>query len=176
MIVNIKNVKKLILIALMILIPFITIIIVNNRIHSAPEEKSMLPEQEKIDISIENEIALNLENEDFFPEYRIKRERLRGKKMELLQQVSANSSGDNENKDVALLKMVEISEKAEKEMQAEAMIKSIGVEDCVFILKKDYAMLIVQNEADLINEQEIKEAASLVAACEPNKISIISRQ
>ena len=63
----------------------------------------------------------------FFSEYRLERERIRGKQTELLKDIAGNPSNDKKVRDAAAMKLVEVADTVEKEMQAETLIKSEGI-------------------------------------------------
>ncbi len=80
---------------------------------------------------------------DFFPTYRLDRERIRGKQLDILKAIMENKDSDEKAREMASLRMVKISEEMEKEMSLESLVKSEGIEECVALVQAGTATVIV---------------------------------
>ena len=113
---------------------------------------------------------------DFFAEYRLERERIRGRQIELLREV-LNSSAEQDARKEASLRLVQISEDMEKELQAEAMIKSKGYADCVVIIQQETILVVVESDnMRLDREEEIKEIVEKITGYGEENLCIIYRE
>ena len=178
MIISTRKIKMLAVITAVILIPFIGLNLINLSmdVKSEPVNNTVV-ESSSSDIRVKN----NLQSQDgdrmnFFAEYRMERERVRGKEIGLLREI-ANNSSDKKASDMARLKLVELAEKAEKEMQAETMIKSQGFQDCAVIISpKSTTIMIESNSTPIERQEEIRKAVSIATGCIEKNISIVKRQ
>ncbi|MDD3364466.1 MAG: SpoIIIAH-like family protein [Syntrophomonas sp.] len=179
MIISTRKIKILAVISAVIIIPFIGLNLINlsMNVKSRPVSNTVV-EPDRSDITI----PMNLQSQDeerinFFAEYRMERERVRGKETGLLREIANNSSSDKKARDTACLKLVELAEKAEKEMQAEAMIKSQGFQDCaVIITPKSTTVMIESTSTQIERKEEIRKAVSIATGCIEKNISIVKRQ
>jgi stage III sporulation protein AH len=95
------------------------------------------PEENQLQTANEGSIPpenMTLSADDFFAEYRVERERVRGRQIEMLREV-LNSPVMKEAQPEAALELINISAKMEKELQTEGIIKSNGFDDCVAIIQ-----------------------------------------
>jgi len=114
---------------------------------------------------------------DFFSEYRLERERIRSKEIEMLREIINNSTNEKEVRQAALLRLVQITEDMEKEMKAENLVKSKGFEECVVIIHPQSITVVVEeNSLRLDKEEEIKELVSRAIQCNEDNLSIIVRE
>lgn len=115
--------------------------------------------------------------DDFFAEYRMERERIRGKQIEMLRNIIDNKNIEKEAREAASLRLVQISNDMEREMKTEALVKSKGFEECVMIIQPDIITVVV--EADplrLDKEKELRDLVSQATEANPDKICIIARE
>ena len=118
----------------------------------------------------------NVREDSYFAEYRMERERMRGKQVEMLRGILDQSSGDKEARQAASLRLVEISADMEREMKAENLIKAQGYEDCVIIIQPDSTTVVVAVEhLQLDQEQELTSLVSKVTKSREDQIVIIAR-
>lgn len=105
------------------------------------EENKILEEFSAADLSqvSKRETAPN----DFFSTYRLDRERIRGKQLDILKAIMENKDSDEKAREMASLRMVKISEEMEKEMSLESLVKSEGIEECVALVQAGTATVIV---------------------------------
>lgn len=142
--IRLKNICLIIVIFVLLL--FGTIWIINGKeertaILPLSEENKILEEFSAADLSQVNkkETAPN----DFFSTYRLDRERIRGKQLDILKAIMENKDSDDKAREVASLRMVKISEEMEKEMRLESLVKSEGIEECVALVQAGTATVIV---------------------------------
>ena len=142
--IRLKNICLIIVIFVLLL--FGTIWIINGKeertaILPLSEENKILEEFSAADLSQVNkkETAPN----DFFSTYRLDRERIRGKQLDILKAIMENKDSDDKARETASLRMVKISEEMEKEMRLESLVKSEGIEECVALVQAGTATVIV---------------------------------
>lgn len=97
----------------------------------------------------------------FFAEYRMERERTRGKQVELLREIINNQATEAKAREAASLRLVQISQDMENEMKAENLVKSKGYKECVVIFQHDNIMVVVQS--DHSDSEQGHEVANLVS-------------
>ncbi|NLB51540.1 MAG: SpoIIIAH-like family protein [Syntrophomonadaceae bacterium] len=113
---------------------------------------------------------------DFFAEYRLERERVRSRQIELLREV-LNSTSEEEARKEASLRLVKISEDMEKELQAEGMIKSKGFTDCVVIIQEEITLVVLlEDNIHLNQEADISEMVEKVTGYSEDNVCIIFRK
>lgn len=114
---------------------------------------------------------------DFFAEYRLERERVRGRQIEMLQKIINNQSSEKEARLAASLRLVEISEFMEKEMKIEHMVKSKGFAECVVIIQPASSTLVVHAASlRLDKEEELRKMVSPLIPCSEEDLCIIIRE
>ena len=178
MVISFYKVKRLAIIAAIVLIPFIAINIINLMVNGNDQPASQdIKSIEQLQMPAENTIAKDDEGISFFSEYRIERERVRGKQMELLSNIANNPNQEQKVRDNAALKMVQIADELAREMQTETLIKSKGYKECAVILDPK-GMTIILDKNVLLEKQkaELLELSSAVSGIDQEKIAITSRQ
>lgn len=114
--------------------------------------------------------------DDFFAEYRLERERVRGRQIELLREV-LNSSEQKAAQQEASLQLVKISADMEKEFQAEGMIKSKGYAECLVIIQDETILIVAQSDnMRLDQEEELKEIVKKITGYKEENLCIIYRE
>lgn len=114
--------------------------------------------------------------DEFFAEYRLQRDRTRGKQVEMLREILNQASAEKDARQAASLRLVEIAADIEKEMKAENLIKSKGFEDCVVIIQPENTTVVVA--AAGLNAEQEQELTKLVSRSTKNpeqEIAIIVR-
>lgn len=113
----------------------------------------------------------------FFAEYRMERERIRGKQIELLREIINNEANDNKAREAASLRLVQISKDIENEMKIENMVKSRGYKECVVIFAPANTVVVIQS--DHPDDEQEHEAGKLVSdaiGTDQGKIKVILRK
>lgn len=172
------NRKKTLSLVIIILITAGLFGVIDNYMSSKPKvvetatESNITPE-----IDIADQLAKADISNEFFSEYRMERERLRGKQLELLKEIINNDAHDAKARAAASARMVEITADMEKELKAENIVKSKGYKDCVIILQPQATTIIVQSENLTIDkEKELKDIVSKATGSSVDKMSIIVRE
>lgn len=174
------NIKRLLTITMVILIPFIIIYFLgtcigdnrSKQVSNAQEESVVFDNINKVDI-INNKIDKN----SFFAEYRIERERLRGEQIEILREIIKNDTAEGKTKEAASMRLLQMMERAERELQAEIMVKSKGAEDCAVIMDKESAIVIIGGEySEQLCQEEIRKVVNVSTDYNEKDINIILHQ
>lgn len=114
--------------------------------------------------------------DDFFAEYRVERERVRGRQIEMLREV-LNSPVMKEAQPEAALQLIDISAKMEKELQTEGMIRSKGFTDCVAIIQAEAALIVIQSgRPEQQQEDEVMATVEKITGYDADRICIIYRE
>jgi len=101
--------------------------------------------------------------EAFFVEYRMDRERARGKQVELLREVMASSSIDEETRKTAHEKFLDISSSISKEMELENLLRARGFQDAAVFLDGNSVTVVVQPGPREAAAEDNTDLAQLVA-------------
>lgn len=112
----------------------------------------------------------------FFHEYRLSRDRLRSKQVEMLQEVVKNSGTDAKSRDAAGMRLVDITAAMEKELKAENLVKAEGYQECVIMVQADSTTVVLQSPP--MQAQQIKRVKELVGKAvntSPEKLSLVTR-
>jgi stage III sporulation protein AH len=178
LVISFYKVKRLAIIAAIVLILFIAINIINLMVNGDSQPVSQeMDSIEQLQMPVESVNANDDEGIGFFSEYRIERERVRGKQMELLRMIANNPVQEQKIRDNAALKMVQIADELSREIRTETLIKSKGYKECAVILDPQ-GMTIILDKNVLLEKQkaELLELSSAVSGIEREKIKITSRQ
>ncbi|HWQ75462.1 MAG TPA: SpoIIIAH-like family protein [Syntrophomonas sp.] len=177
MIISLYRLKRLAIVAAVILIPFIFIVAIQALINSNDRPVvSDLQEIEQLQMPTGSTVTGNDEEIGFFAEYRIERERVRGKQMELLSNIADNPNQEQKVRNSASLKLVQIADDLAREMQTETLIKSKGFKECAVILDSK-GMTIILDQDTLSEElkKELQELSSAVSGVDQEKIIVTTR-
>ncbi|QGT98957.1 hypothetical protein SYNTR_0364 [Candidatus Syntrophocurvum alkaliphilum] len=169
------NRKKTIIGIVSILILIVGISLVNLTLQE-PVSENEEQNESVITGEIEKQIKENKDEKKttFFAQYRIERERVRGKQIELLRDIINDQSQEPRAKEVASERLVAITEDIEKELKAESFIKSKGFKECVVIIMPETTTVVVESTALRVDkEEEIKKLVSSATGCSEDKVSII---
>ncbi|WP_238492440.1 SpoIIIAH-like family protein [Desulfotruncus alcoholivorax] len=119
--------------------------------------------EDKQDLSSEQTQSDISDPESFFVEYRMDRERARGKQVELLREVMASSSIDEETRKTAHEKFLDISSSISKEMELENLLRARGFKDAAVFLDGDSVTVVVQPGQKEVASRDNSDLAQLVA-------------
>ncbi|MGB9792082.1 MAG: SpoIIIAH-like family protein [Thermacetogeniaceae bacterium] len=104
---------------------------------------------------------LNEGDKEFFVEYRLNRERLCSKQIELLKEIAENPDSSAEIRESAQRDMIQITENLGKETEIEKLIIAQGFDDAVVMLQPKAAMVVVRTPSLLQSDTErIKDIIS----------------
>ena len=112
---------------------------------------------------------------DFFAEYRLQREQSRSRELQVLQELTRSEDQSKSTRDAASMKIMHIMEETEKEMKAENLIKSRGIEECIVISEAGMSTIVIKGSESTINEDEIKDLISPVLKLNENEICMVFR-
>lgn len=179
MLISFRKLKQIAIISAIVIIPFICINLLNVGLHQDSQPVNQIAEDaDVLEQAVNQKVNEQLsEGMGFFSEYRLERERIRGKQTELLKDIASNPSNDKKVRDAAAMKLVEVADTVEKEMQAETLIKAKGFRDCAVIIEQA-GVSIILDVNDLSEEQraEITNISSLATGFKEDKITINARQ
>lgn len=171
MVLNVKN-KGIIFIVIMGIIAMCIII---GKIYAISPEGNQPADNEEI-ADLEEEKGEKERADSFFAEYRMERERVRGKQIEMLGEIIGNQSVEKGARETASLRLVQITEDMEKEMKAEALVKSKGFAECVVIVQQHTTTVVIKTDnLRLDKEKEISELVSRITQYSEENICIITR-
>jgi len=177
MIINLRKVKILAVIAAIILIPLIGINLINWSLRPKTEisAQSVL-KPAPATVTVNNSLpASDSQEPDFFSEYRLQRERVRGTELGMLKELVNNPASEKRVRDAASLKLMDLSARAEKEMQAEAIIKSQGWRDCIVITSPPHLTVMIENKPETTaNLAGIRKTASIVTGYAEKNITVLN--
>lgn len=115
-------------------------------------------------------------SEEFFVEYRLERERIRSREIDVLQQMINNPSTSSDSKREAEVKLMEIQKLMEQELAVENSIVALGYKHAIMFYQNGNANIVVNAEA-LTREEKarIQEIASKIIGVERYQISITEK-
>lgn len=124
----------------------------------------------------EPSLVVNLEN-DFFIDYKLERDRLRGQEADYLRELINNPNASAESKEKAQKELIKLSQKVEKEMIVENLIRAKGFEDAVIFFSDDHVNVVVKTDG--LQQKDIAQITDIVtktASVPVDKITIIERK
>lgn len=109
-------------------------------------EVTVVPEDSQVDEITAGpaEVGPVADKDNFFVEYRLERERSRGKQMALLREVIDNPTTHQEARAMAQEKLLALGEFTAAELELESMLKAKGFGEVAVFLKETGATVIVQ--------------------------------
>lgn len=133
--------------------------------------------------NISDEVTLPVEKEitpvefcsetDFFAQYRLQREQSRSRELKVLQELVRSEEQSKTTRDTASMKIMSIMEDIQKEMKAENLVKSRGIEECVIISEAGMSTVVIKGSESAITEDEIKDLVCPVLKLNENQISTV---
>ena len=121
-------------------------------------------------------VAKNLEN-DFFIDYKLERDRLRGQEADYLRELINNPNASSESKEKAQQDLIALSQKVEKEMIVENLIKAKGFEDAVIFFSDDHVNIVIKTDGLLQKDiAQITDEVTKTTGISVDKITIIERK
>lgn len=121
-------------------------------------------------------VVKNLES-DFFIEYKLERDRLRGQEADYLKELINNPNASAESKEKAQQELIALSQKVEKEMIVENLIKAKGFEDAVIFFSDEYVNIVIKTDGLLQKDiAQITDIVTKTTGFPIDKITIIERK
>lgn len=179
MIISFNRVRLLTAITAVMVISFAGFYLLRSYLPSTVQPAGKIVDQTAVgdDWFDNNQLGTETTENSFFSEYRMERERIRSKELTLLREISGNTAGDQKTREAAYLKLVNLVDREEKEMQAEALIKSQGFQDCVVFVNENNTTVMLDGGSLTPAEQEgIKKTVSLVTGGVEKNISVMKLQ
>lgn len=114
---------------------------------------------------------------DFFIDYKLERDRLRSQEADYLRELINNANASSESRDQAQKDLIALSQRVEKEMMVENLIKAKGFEDAVIFISNDYANVVIK-ASGLLPKQiaQITDIVTKTTNIPIDKITIIERK
>lgn len=141
-----------------------------TRAHPSQEESetASLPAQEVLSGGIE---------QDFFAEARLERDRVRSRRIELLEEISHSEDSTQESKTRAEQDLVSLTSRMEKEARAEALIRAKGFKDAlVYINDNSCDVIVATSGLTAVIASQIGDIVSRIAGIPLDRISIIEHK
>ncbi|MCF8009736.1 MAG: SpoIIIAH-like family protein [Clostridiales bacterium] len=133
--------------------------------------------ESKRDASMINMQEANAESTDsYFINYRLKRQRMRSERLELLREIINNPSAEKDSSKKARESVLSISKNMARETELENLIRAKGFDDAVVFLQPDSLHVVVKAEKLSPEEAErICDMASRTTGTSKQDIVIIPR-
>lgn len=100
-------------------------------------------------------------DQDFFINYRLDRERVRGQQVELLRSVIDDANSDPAIRKEAQNKLLKISDSMDQELQLEALIKAKGFAEAALFVQQESATVILRKEG--MSDFEVSTVADIIS-------------
>lgn len=141
------------------------------------EASTQVQEEETVQtLAARVEEELNGE-EDFFVVFRLERDRSRSQQLDLLRELITGPDTEAAVLEESQRRIILITERMEKEMEVESLIRARGYEDALAFIHNDSIDIIVLHPHSLIEEnvEEIADTASRVTGFPYQEITILER-
>ncbi|HHY03956.1 MAG TPA: SpoIIIAH-like family protein [Thermoanaerobacterales bacterium] len=119
----------------------------------------------------------NSNKSDFFIDYKLERDRLRSQEADYLRELINNPNTAQQSKDKAQKELLDLSQRVEKEMIIENLIKAKGFEEAVIFLSNDVANVVVKTKG--LKEKDVAQITDIITktvGIPIEKITIIERK
>lgn len=145
--------------------------------YSEEEASSLAEEEETLEtLAAQVEEEIN-DREDFFLEFRLERDRSRSQQLDLLQSLLSHPDTEPEVMTESQRRIILITERMEKEMEVESLIRARGYEDALAFIHGESIDIIVLHPHSLSEDQveEVADTASRVTGFPYQEITILER-
>lgn len=175
-----KNVKHYILAAVLVLILVVSVATVMALGNKSPSEAKESDAKESEEVFLQDpqpDDSWKLErSEEFFVEYRLERERIRSREIDVLQQMISNPNTSSDSKKEAERKLLEIQRLMEQELAVENSLVALGYQHAIMFYQNGNANIVVNAEALTREERaRIAELVSKILGLERYQISITEK-
>ncbi len=150
-----------------IIITFLIVILIITVYFYLNQDQSVFQDITHQEKEIFDQLNLTMDDDqdediyDFFIEYKLKRERLRSKEMELLKEIIHDPNSDNGTRKEAQNNLHRIIRSMEKELIVENMIKGKGYDDSIIYLSDDFASVIVKTKG--LDDKQVAQICDIVS-------------
>ncbi|SHH54187.1 SpoIIIAH-like family protein [Sporanaerobacter acetigenes] len=126
------------------------------------DEENISQLTEDINSSIEETLSReeNLKNNNYFIEYRLARDKMRGNLVERLKEIVEDEKSSSEMITKAQNEIIRLGNLSEKELYIEGLVKAKGFEEALVFLKEDGVKVVVS--ADELTEQDVVKILEIV--------------
>ncbi|MFW5981095.1 MAG: SpoIIIAH-like family protein [bacterium] len=138
------------------------------------EQEVIIPESDnQVNFTKSNEES----NQDFFVEYRLEREKARSEQLAIYREMINNPNSDQASKKEAQSKMLSLTEKMEKEMEIESLIRARGYQDALAYIH-DQAVDVIVHTSGLEKEDvaRIGDIIVKVSGFRSENVTIIEKK
>lgn len=115
----------------------------------APKDNNTQVPKQQINAASNSAVS----QETFFDEARMERERVRDEETEIFEKIISSETATTESQAKAQNKLTELSQKWEKEMIIEKLIKAKGFQDVIVFINDNSVNVIVLNNSQITNAQ-----------------------
>lgn len=178
MVVELKRLKKTAIIVGLLLVVLVTANLVwGGQSFKEPLNSSVnVPEKEANPVEKHISTVSSSSEADFFAQYRLQREQSRSRELQVLRELTRSEEQSKATREAAAMKIMRIMEDTEKEIKAENLVKSRGIEECVIISEGGMSTIVIKGSKSAVNEDEIKDLVCPVLKLNENEISMVFRQ
>lgn len=110
-------------------------------------------------ISMETEIDSQTQAKDYFIDYKLQRDRVRSRQIEILREIVNNPNSNSENRMVAQEKLFQISDNLEKEMELESLLAAKGYSKTAVLIQPENVTVVVGTEE--LSGQDVAKISDL---------------
>ena len=130
----------------------------SGSVNTANEPKA---QQNTNEVTKDSSTEKNKKTSEFFVEYRLQREKMRGQRVEILREIINNQASSADTRQKAQDQLLVISSNINKETEVENLIRAKGFKDCVVFLQNQAVTVIVQ--AEKVSPDEATKISDLVS-------------
>ncbi|MGI5891373.1 MAG: SpoIIIAH-like family protein [Bacillota bacterium] len=124
-----------------------------------------------------NDITANKNSADnFYDDYRIEREKVRGESLELLQSIIDNPNSDTETKKSAQEAEIVIAKNMEQELLIETLLAAKNFPDAAVFIQEDKVTVVLDAQVDEKSSGKIAELVDGVTGIGFENVVIITRE
>lgn len=145
---------------------------------TSPGEEKVLSQELSLKQTAPSAITEKKEGQnDFFIDYKLERDRMRSQEADYLRELINNPNATRESRDQAQKDLIALSQKVEKEMMVENLIKAKGFEDAVIFISNNFANVVVKSSGlQPKNVAQITDIVTKATGIPIDKITIIERK
>ncbi|QGG46555.1 SpoIIIAH-like family protein [Heliorestis convoluta] len=120
------------------------------------------------------ELQKNIENNNFFSEYRMERERTRSQQIELLREITNNSRSGETTRQEAQQKLLYLTELMRKELETEKILIAQGYDDAVVVIQPGSVSVVISGD-NLTKDSKkgVIETVSSITGASTTSISLM---
>lgn len=154
-----------------------------KKLKKNPDEKSLpeiVTQNEATDLKVEGNSELefqDIDEGDFFIEYRLERDRRRAQEIEMLQTMFNSSNVANEARQEALQKVLQLTNSLDQELTLETLIVAKGYADAVTFIQQNQVTVVVKDgDFDSKDATKIADLVNRTTGIPLSKITIFAKK